>query len=318
MYELIEYSCFNCHTKFLTYKTIIDKCPNCDLNSFKITKKEFNLDIFTGKINYSNINFLDEINKVIKKYPFLPDEFLKLKRLNKTDIKTFYIPAILYNSKLNIFYSSKLINKKSKLKFNDILLEYSNIDKNNLVKIKPFNTFEINKYELDLENIIIEEIDDNIKIKEDIRNKLIKIYDEQEFTKLNKKYQDGKIINSNYKFLDEESKLVYLPIYLYSFNYQDKVYRFLMNANTGKFTYEIINSKLKIILFLLSILIFTCLFTYCMHMLFESNAFKRWFCYLIILDILLLIWLFRKCKTEVIPINKQSLIYEIIEELEGD
>ena len=321
MHELIQYSCFNCHTKFLSFKGIIDKCPICNTTSFKITKKNFDLDIITGKINYSRLDFLTEIKKVIKNHPFLPDEFLKLKKLKEKDLNIFYIPAFLYSSKLkaelNLSYSGNFVKKKSKIKFANYINYYSQINEFDLKQIKPFNIMEINKYELDLENIIIEELDDKINI-DNIRNKLIKLYEENEIQKLNKKYRDLKITDSDYKFFDEDYQVIYLPIYLYIFNYKDKVYKFLMNVNTGKFTYEILNSKLKISLFILSIFIFTIFLTFCMYMLFEENAFKRWFCYLIIIDIVMLIWLSKKCKKEVITLNNSNLIYEIIEETEGD
>lgn len=318
MYELIEYNCFNCHTKFLVYDNILLKCPNCYTKDFKVTKKQVDLDIKTLKINYSKTNFLKEIKKVIKKYPFLPDEFLKLKKLNETELKTIYIPAILYNAKINtnLEFNNKL-TKKSKIKFNQVLFELTKLDKNIISKLKPFNYFEIDKLE-DLENILIEELDSEFNKVKEIKDKLINLYEENELKKLEKNNQDIKITNNNYNFLDESYQILYLPIYYFEFLYRDKIYKFLMNPSTGKFNYEIINSKLKIILFLLSILIFTGLFTYCMYMLFESNAFKRWFSYLIIFDIVLLIWLFKKCRTEVIPINKQSLVYETIEEIEGD
>ena len=321
MHELIEYTCFNCNTKFLVFKNIIFNCPTCHTNSFKISKKEFNLNILTGRISYSKTNFLNEIKKIIKQYPFLRDKFLKLKKIKENDIQTLYVPAILYSSKLktklDFSNSDKLINKKSKLKFNQVLIDYSKLEQNSLNKIKPFNNYEIDNYEIELENIIIEELDNLINI-DSIRNKLIKVYEENEIQKLNKKYQDLKITNSDYNFFDESYQVIYLPVYLYDFNYQDKVYRFLMNPSTGKFTYQIINSKLKIILFLFGILIFTCLLTFCMYMSFESNAFKRWFFYLITFDTIILIWLFKKLKTEKTIINKQNYIYEIIEEVVGD
>lgn len=224
------------------------KCKGCkniihlkeiDKNDIVIVNNKENNLVFDKSlsINFSEKSFLDEVKNALKYKVLVPDSFLKLKKLDESDINLIYIPLIKYSCKCIISFNDE--EEISLYEINNMIFdEYANFDLDTLKSLYPVDLD--SKLEEVKEDCFIDKnnIDDII---------LLSIQDKV------KKYLDSDI-NSNKDFdilfLNEKIECILLPIYDYKINYNNKDYHFTMNANTNKFVsfYPIDNKKIILIL----------------------------------------------------------------------
>ncbi len=233
---------------------------------FKITKKQA----------------LELYQKKIQKLWFAPSK-LKTKTGNTAKLSGVYIPFWTFDTHTRINYRGKrgddyiektisddgetISSRRTKwtnvsgninMYFNDIIVPASkslptdliyDLDPWNLKELVPYNTKYLSGFKTETYQINLKKGFDTakIKIEPDIRFKIRQDIggDRQQIDFVNTEY-------SNTKF-----KHILMPVWISSYKYNDKIYRFIINAQTGKVKTERPWSKIKIIIAVAAIISIT-------------------------------------------------------------
>lgn len=245
--------------------------------------KEFDSDCITPEslipFKISKAKASDNFKKWLKKRFFAPRKLKK--KQYKDNFSGLYLPFWTYDSQTSSFYTAqkgtyyyvtrtRMVNGKPqtyrqrKIRwkrvqgtynkfFDDVLVNASkNHDRNIIEVLEPFNLKGLVPYRTEyLSGFIAERYSINLKngwhyaknkINGDIRNGIIAQVngDEVRIESVNTSYDDVKY------------KHILLPIWMSSYKYKDKIYRFMVNAQTGEVQGKYPKSPLKITLTVLA------------------------------------------------------------------
>lgn len=272
--EIYIYTCDNCDTQILTdINTNITSCIYCkntSLSKNKLEEKSTPKYLIPFKINRETAIKL--LKKHFKSKWLVPKEF-KIKN-NKKYLSGIYVPFWVYDFESageiefecdkvsswkssgykytktdqytvikggNIFFESLLIDSSKKLG-NEIMDSIVPFDYNEL---KEFNTSYISNFFL---------VKSKLSRKESINeasNKIKKIFSKKMKEDI-KDYDKITEINNSINLRRSNSFYVLLPIWFLGIKYNDKLYKFAINGQTGKITGNIpINAKKVIFIWII-------------------------------------------------------------------
>ena len=272
------YTCTNCRASIISNEKITE-CIYCKNKEFELTD-EMNLKpnyILPFKIDKKHaINELKKINK----YKFLKPKEFKSKNFN--NVVGIYIPYLLcdYDSIGMVEANCDIVSKwrsdgyrykktdtynvirSGKMTLNNVPVLCSKYFKEDLYnKLYPFDYNELKKYD-GVDNYLIENSTLN---KEELINKSktkIKELFKDEMKKDIQGYNTIEFTNDSINLNNIKTICVLIPIWLLNIKYNNEIYTFAINGQTGKLSGTIPKKNSKLIsIFLISfILIFTILF----------------------------------------------------------
>lgn len=276
--KIDSYTCENCGAVIiLGENTSSTSCVYCKSSAIIKNRLE---DLYEpSRIITFKFNKEDAINKykeLLKGRILIPDMFKDTNNIQ--DMEGLYVPFWLYNcnnqnslyatcTKTSSWSDSKYLYTKTdyykvtrfgKLKFNNVPNDAATrFDDKIMNSIEPFNYDEFKEFDKSyLAGYISEKYD--VDSEEAFKNVTDRIdSDSKQYLLDDMKFYSSKTVD-NYESKIEKFNhdYVLLPVWVLNIKYNDKIYRFSMNGQTGKFVGEIpVDKKKLIILILLSFFI---------------------------------------------------------------
>ena len=278
--DMSGYHCNNCGAEILSLENISStSCLYC--KSSAIIKNRLS-GIYKPdsiiKFKYKKEDAINAFLKITKGRPLLPKGFNK--KENIKDLEGLYVPFWLYNvlndatlkadcTKVSTWMDSRYVYTKTsyykversgKLSFKSIPNDAaSRFDDQIMNAIEPFNYQELEDFDPGyLAGFLSEKFDVSkdkayLNAKTRIENDSIS-YLQSEMYGYNTVIKKDEINNLSL----QETKYVLLPVFVLNIKYQDKIYHFAMNGQTGKLVGEIPIDKKKLVIYIL-ITFITCL-----------------------------------------------------------
>ena len=175
------------------------------------------------------------------------------------EITDFYVSGEVMLDANNVLREWKEKKEKCKevnnyeVKYN-CFIPYENVlvlQNNSYFKEKEFSNLEPFNVELLQESNEedVEKLEDNYTL-ESINNMKKKIFkDSIKFIKNNDTYQEKRVKTHSLEIQDINKKKLFLPIWIYNFNYNNNEYFIYVNGQTGKIVGEFPKSKIKLVVF---------------------------------------------------------------------
>ncbi len=256
-------------------------CPYCR-SPLKIeTNSQVADGIIPFKFDKSQIPIL--IKKNVKRKLFLPKEFKKSQQLE--NISARYIPIIvfsgntfskysavlvykIYNERENNYsYSHRKVYGNINCDYNDVIVEncYKTLD-SEIEDILPFNIDKMYKFNEDfLMGYPVEKEEDEItnKFENEAKSKIQNIIKDNIKSRYDCDSIEDLFVTTEY--FDTKFQRLYVPIYFLEIKYKNKIYKPIINGQTGKVGGNLPKSKLKIffgVLIVLLPIIFVLLFLF--------------------------------------------------------
>ncbi len=279
------FDCQSCGSKFMVNSSQVKvDCGFCGSNNVNLEAFEHSyiepMGIIPFKIPKEQADEL--FKKWIKKGWFRPN---KLKRLAEIDaLHGIYIPFWTYDAQTESNYSGEagyreqvsqrvLVNGQHQVKkvtktrwvarsghlsyfFDDVLVVASTGVKQKLMEsIEPFNQKEVINYDARLmlgweAEVYSLELDEGYKIADKIMDKRLRELCKAEIGGDTQRH----VVVHSQKFY-QTFKMIMLPIWISSYKYQDKIYQFAINGQTGKVNGKKPTSWVKIVMLILFIVL---------------------------------------------------------------
>lgn len=262
-----KYHCNNCNMDF--YSKNLNQCISCYSNDIR--------EEVAGDNNIKVIPFSIGVDDAIKKYkkkvmfnPLIPLVFKNKNTIN--NIKRVYIPVYLTDVNQNGIIefiagdkNGKVVSDKKydviytvNFDYRDYLVNVSNSINDDIFSSiceYNYNNIQDSKYSLlddcfIASNLSLEEVTN--KMKDVISKHSISVVKNNMNHTLKKLKNDSTIVNFN------NTRVVYVPVYLLNINYKNKNYQYIMNGENGKEKINLVYGLLNTIIFstLVAVLIF--------------------------------------------------------------
>ena len=266
---ITKYHCGDCGCDF--NGTNIEECIYCYGKNI-VNSEDTDKDIKVIPFNKNIEDAISDYKKKVKFNPLVPLIFKNKNTINS--IKKVYIPVFLSNVKVsgNVEFIGGEKKKPNVEKYdviNSVNFDYSNVLLNVSTKINDDNLNYIGDYNFNnIQDSKLSEIKD-VLLKSDTQVNDIAEKSRQSISKhsmgivrssinhtLKKLRNDNTIINFN------NTKELYIPVYLLNVKYKNNNYQYIMNGENGKSKFNIVYGKLNIILFSILIFCFVFLISY--------------------------------------------------------
>ena len=266
---ITKYHCGDCGIDFNGNN--IEECIYCygkNIISSEDVDKNINIIPFTKNIE----DAIKDYKKKVMFNPLVPLIFKNKNTINS--IKKIYIQVFLYNVKVagNVEFIGGEKSKSNVDKYdviNSVNFDYNNVLLNVSTKINEdtlnyigdynFNNIKDTKYSEESDLFLKADIqvsDIAEKSRQSISKHSIGIVRESINHSLKKLRNDNTVINFN------NTKELYIPIYLLNVKYKDNNYQYIMNGENGKSKINIVYGRLNIILFSILVFVFVFLISY--------------------------------------------------------
>ena len=262
---ITKYHCGDCGCDF--NGTNMNQCICCYGNNI-VGSEDADKDIKVIPFNKSIEDAINDYKKKVKLNPLIPLVFKNKNTISS--IQKVYIPVFLSNVKVsgNVEFIGGEKSKTNVEKYdviNSVNFDYNNVLLNVSTKINDdtlnyigdynFNNIQDTKYS-EIKDVVLKsdiQVNDiSEKNRQSISKHSIGIVRESINHTLKKLRNDNTVINFN------NTKELYLPVYLLNVKYKDNNYQYIMNGENGKSKVNYVYGKLNIVLF--SILIFIIVF----------------------------------------------------------
>lgn len=270
---LLVYTCKSCGGSILTDKqTAATSCPYCGNPVVMISNVRgdykpsrilpFKLDKKAAKEKYK-----EHLSHKI----LLPKEFSSDAIID--EIKGIYIPFWLFGGKANTkiwfdatkvrTYSDSNYNytetshyklyRSGSVSFNDIPVDASSKVQDELSQsIEPYDTNDLKEYKDNyLAGYLADKYDVGVNESKEIANKRIHNSTVELFAQTTAGYSTCVLSNIKMGIDDGKQEYVFLPMWLLNVKYNENIYTFAMNGQTGKFVGDLPLDKKKLVLILL-------------------------------------------------------------------
>ncbi len=282
--------CDNCGANTVVdNESISYTCPFCGSHSVVDTNELSGIKPHrVASFKISDKTVLNNYKNWLKKKLFVPKKVKE--EIPKLNLRGVYLPVWTFDSDTFSIYKGKLgkyytrtvgtgknkrtvteiryfyVNGNEKIFFDDIIINAgSKITQNEISKIEPFNTndsFNYNKSYLvgfSAEHYVTPINEGWNTSKEIIKNRI-------ESTILSKYiYDTVSYLDVNTTYNSISYKYVLIPVWIGSYKYKEKTYRFISNGETGKVTGNTPISALKVIIAVLLIAIPIIIFLFAMN-----------------------------------------------------
>ncbi|AXH99097.1 hypothetical protein DV702_04715 [Sporosarcina sp. PTS2304] len=282
------FQCQNCGAESVLQANVVaDFCSFCGSSHISITEKDAGIQPgLLIPFQISQDQALDKFKEWIKGHFFAPTELKKTYRLHK--ISGAYLPYWTYDSQTyshyvvrvgNYYYETvthtvyedgkarQVTEQVQKIRwhqesgnyeqfFDDVLIKASStIEPKLLQKVQPFQLSSLTDYKLEyMSGFLAERYQTSLQ---------------QGFTEAQGMMKSGitsgierkvagdivQVVNLSTEFTDITYKHILLPIWISSFHFNEKVYQFIVNGQTGKVSGNYPISVMKVVFLTISVLI---------------------------------------------------------------
>jgi len=249
-YDVTQYCCSSCGAKIeILDNSIVNYCNYCGSSNFNITKNDYKIeDKKIIPFKYTKNDFIKKFEDFISKNTLSNKEYFKVEKITK--ILGLYVPVFVtdcdikfvskgvleYNSNnklaLNKKYNYKLSsNYKANITY-DTISSLQDYILDNLMPFDVSETVDFSPYYFAGLSAALEEKNNNQKLK-NISNKIsnfLSKYIKNNFDNV----KSVEPLNNDISLTPTNKNEYYFPIWLCSYKFENKIYSFAMNGQTGK------------------------------------------------------------------------------------